>query len=39
MAEKLDPQKIRKNLDILLNKATVKQLLVIYLSAFEIIKK
>ena len=39
MAEKLDPQKIRKNLDILLNKATPKQLLVIYLSAFEIIKK
>lgn len=39
MPEKMDPQKIRKNLEALLNKATTKQLLVIYLTSYEIVKK
>lgn len=39
MPEKMDPQKIRKNLDAILNKATAKQLLVIYLASYEIVKK
>ncbi len=39
MTEKIDPQKIRRNIDAILNKATVKQLLVIYLASYEIVKK
>lgn len=38
MQEKNDPQKIIKNINSLLPRGTIKQLRIIYLVAYEIIK-
>lgn len=39
MVSALDPQKIRSNIDNLLKKANPRQLRLLYLIAYEIIKK
>ena len=39
MTDKPDPQKVRKNIDILLDRANIRQLRIFYLLLYEIVKR